>query len=71
MDELKIVASITSDDVYDADSVPTYDKGVCRYWGAFEDSPIPDVRLFVVFNREPTSEQEAFDTAKAWLNPDD
>jgi len=64
--ELQVMASICSEDVHDADSVPQYDEGVCRYWGAWPDSPIPNHRLFVVFNREPKSEEEAFDAAKAY-----
>lgn len=59
MNDLKVLASVTSDDVHDADSVPTANTGNCRYWGAWPDSPIPNVRLFVVFDREPTNEAEA------------
>lgn len=64
MTELRVVAAVTSDDVHDPDTVPMYSEGVCRYWGAFEDSPIPNVRLFVVYNREPLSDEEAFAVAK-------
>lgn len=67
MTELTIVACITSDDVHDADSVPSYDEGNCRYWGAYEDSPIPDVRLFCVFNREPVDAAEAHAVASAYF----
>ncbi len=67
MDELKVMASVTSDMVHDPDDIPMYDSGNCRYWGAFNDSPIPNVRVFVVFNQEPQSEEEALGVAKAWL----
>jgi hypothetical protein len=69
-DELFVVASITSDQTHDPDDVPTHDGGNCYYWAACEDSPITDVRVFVVFNREPNSEGEAFKAAKDELNPD-
>ena len=65
---LKIKAVITSDDVHDPDSVPLYNEGVCRYWGAWPDSPIPDVRVFVVFDREPKNDEEAHTAAKAYLS---
>ncbi len=64
MDELRIVASIMSYQVQDPDDVPTHNEGVCRYWGAFDDSPCPDMRIFVVFNRQPKDENEAFQTVK-------
>jgi hypothetical protein len=69
--ELTVVASITSRDVVDDDCVPTHDEGVCRYWGAFPDSPIPNVRVFVVFDRTPTSEEEAFAAAKSHFGDDE
>jgi len=62
--KLIAVAGIWSELVNDPDDVPQYNKGVCRYWGAWPDSPLPDERLFVVFNREPKSEEEAFAAAK-------
>lgn len=58
-DPLRVVASITSEQTHDPDDVPFYDDGVCRHYGAFPDSPVPNVRVFVVFNREPKSEEEA------------
>jgi hypothetical protein len=67
-DNLKVMAVITSDDVHDPDLVPTYSGGCCYYWGAFKDSPIPDVRVFVVFNKEPDSDSEAFDVVKSHLS---
>lgn len=70
MDQLRIVASITSDQTNDPDDVPMYDEGNCRYWGAWDDSPIPNVRLFVVFNREPATDEEATETAKAHFGED-
>lgn len=64
---LTVKACITSEDVHDSDSVPMHDEGICRYWGAFPDSPLPDARVFAVFNREPVSAEEAHAAAKEWL----
>ena len=70
-DPLTLVASITSDQVHDPDDVPMHEDGNCRFWGAWPESPIPNIRVFAVFNREPVDETEAYATAKEWLNPDD
>ena len=62
--KLIMVAGIWSELVNDPDDVPTLNGGVHRYWGAWPDSPLPDQRLFAIFNREPNSEAEAFAAAK-------
>ena len=68
--DLYVVCHITSEMVSDADDVPYVNRGVCRSWSASdEDNPIPDLRLFVVFNREPRDFEEAISTTKACLNP--
>jgi len=67
MPELTVIAALTSEMFYDADDIPMLDKGVFRYWGAFEDSPVPNYRVFVIFNREPVSEEEAEAAARAWF----
>ena len=66
-DELKIVASLTSEAFYDADDIPMVDGDRCRYWGAFEDSPVPNYRVWVLFNREPKSEEEAETLVRAYF----
>ncbi len=71
MVSLKVVAVITSDETNDPDDVPTYDNGNCRSWGAWSDSPLPDTRVFMVFSREPVSEEEAYQVAKAYFGEDE
>ncbi len=54
----KIVVHIIQDDVGDPDDVPTYEDGVrCFYWGAFADSPIPNIRTWVLFDGDTTREE--------------
>ena len=65
--ELTVRTVITSEGLQDADDIPMLDDGVFRYWGAFEDSPVPHHRVFVIFNREPVSEEEAEAAARAWF----
>lgn len=56
----KIIALITSDDVVDADSVPTYDDGTTAFfWGAFADSPLPNERVWCLLDG-PTTREDAF-----------
>ena len=62
VDKLRVVCYITSEMVHDADDLPDYDGGNCRYYGAYPDNPIPNERLFVVFNREPSNNEEALET---------
>ena len=70
--DLYVVCHVTSEMVFDADDVPYVNSGVCRSWSASdEDNPLPDLRLFVVFNREPRDFEEAILVAKACLNPDE
>jgi len=63
---LRVVESITSDDVMDPDDIPMDDDGDCRYWGAFADSPVPHSRVWVRFNREPNTQEEAEEVARAY-----
>ena len=59
----KIVAYITSDAVRDADDVPMYEDGKrAFYWGAWPDSPVPNVRVWVLFDTDVTREA-AFEAA--------
>lgn len=54
----KMVVHIIQDHVGDPDDVPVYDDGVrCFYWGAFEDSPIPNRRTWVLFDGDTTREE--------------
>lgn len=54
----KMRVSIVQDSVGDPDDVPTYDDGVrCFYWGAFADSPIPNIRTWVLFDGDTTREE--------------
>ena len=64
---LKVEETVTSYEVQDPDDVPTGDEGRERYWGAFPDSPIPDARVWVCFNREPNSQDEAEQVARAYF----
>lgn len=64
---LQVMETVTSDDVMDPDDVPMDDDGDCRYWGAFEDSPVPHSRVWVRFNREPNSQDEAEEVARAYF----
>lgn len=64
---LFIVESMTSDDCMDPDDIPMCDEGNERYWGAFEDSPVPHIRVWVRFNREPNSQEEAEEVARAYF----
>lgn len=60
-----IVAYITSEAVHDPDDVPMYEDGKRAFhWGAWPDSPIPNIRLWVLFNQDVTPEV-AFEIAKA------
>ena len=53
----KIVDYITSDAVHDADDVPMYEDGKrAFYWGAWPDSPVPNVRVWVLFDTDVTRE---------------
>ena len=70
MDELKVVVALTSEMFYDADDVPMVEGGVFRYWGAFEDSPVPNYRVWVAFNREPESQEEAEKVVRAYFGTD-
>jgi hypothetical protein len=65
MPKLEVREALTSEMFYDADDIPMLDTGVFRYWGAFEDSPVPNHRVFVIFNREPVNEEEAEAAARA------
>jgi len=65
--KLQVIASITGDQVHDQDDVPTVVTANCRYWGAFPDSPVPNTRVWVMFNRDPVSGQEADEAAKELL----
>ena len=64
---LEIEECITSADVNDPDDVPTTDTGKCRYWGAFEDSPIPHERVWVMFNRHPLDETEVAEAVQEYF----
>jgi hypothetical protein len=66
-EELQILDSIHQEALScgDADDIPMYEgPGYCCYWGAYPDSPIPDQRLFIVFNRKPKDDDEAMQVAK-------
>jgi len=64
----KIVVSISSEQLHDTDDVPTHEDGKrAFYWGAWEDSPIPKVRLWVLFDQDVTPEV-AFQMAHDELN---
>lgn len=65
--ELEVVEAVTSYEVQDPDDVPMGDEGRERYWGAFPDSPIPDARVWVLFNREPNDQDEAERVARAYF----
>jgi len=64
VDELQVVVALTSEAFYDVDDTPTYENDVCRYWAALEDSPVPNYRVWVVFNRKPKDNAEAEATAR-------
>lgn len=60
MNKLQALVIITSDDVNDPDNVPmNTDHPHTRYWGAWDDSPLPGTRSWVLYNREPETEEEA------------
>lgn len=65
--ELTVRHALTTESLHDPDDIPMLNEGVFRYWGAFEDSPVPHHRVFVIFNREPVSEEEAEAAARAWF----
>lgn len=64
---LQVVESLTSEMFHDPDDIPMTDEGCCRYWGAFEDSPVPHYRVWVRFNREPENQAEAEQVARAYF----
>lgn len=67
----QIVVSITSEDTRDPDDVPMYEDGKrAFYWGAWDDSPIPNVRLWVLFDQDVTPDV-AFEIAKAAFGDED
>lgn len=68
MPELFVRAAITSEMVHDADDVPQFTDGIFDYWGAFEDSPVPHHRVFVIFNREPVDAAESEAAARAYFS---
>ena len=66
-DELTVRIALTSEMFHDVDDIPMLNDGVFRYWGAYEDSPVPNHRVFVAFNREPTDEAEAERVVRAYF----
>ena len=70
MDELMVVAALTSEMFFDADDIPMVESGIFRYWGAFEDSPVPGHRVWVAFNREPVNQEEAEKVVRAYFGSD-
>ena len=64
MNRIEVKAAIWNELVKDTDDVPKYNEGVCRYWPASPESPLPEEQVFVVFSREPCSRDEAFAAAR-------
>lgn len=65
--ELRVVEALTSEVFFDADDIPMTNNDRCRYWGAFEDSPVPNYRVWILFNREPNNQEEAEQVAKEYF----
>lgn len=64
---LHVMESLTTHEVQDPDDMPMNDEGCERYWGAFEDSPVPHERVWVRFNREPNDQDEAERVAREYF----
>ncbi len=63
----KILVLLTDGQFHDADDIPMIDNDTCRYWGAFEDSPEPNTRVWVLFDRKPESYEEAYRLVREYL----
>jgi hypothetical protein len=80
MEELRAVIGLVSSMFKDADDLPSEDGGIYRFWSSCEEdldedeekelavNLVPGEQVFVVFNREPKDEDEAWRVAEEYFS---